>query len=140
MPRSEPIAAAVRAMVEAVNRGDMRAALAAFTECATIVEDIPPFRWQGPGAAAGWLTAMAANAARLGVDAIDLRLGEPMRIALEGEDAYALFPGILTLARGQAPLAANGQLTFTLRREGEDWRIDTLVWSGPEPTPSIEGP
>jgi ketosteroid isomerase-like protein len=138
MPGSEPVAAAVRAMVEAVNRGDMDAALAAFADNATIVEDIAPFRWQGPSAASDWLKAMAANAKRLGVEAIDLRLGAPMRIAVEGDGAYAVFPGRLTLTSGQMQLVADGGLTFTLRRSGDTWRIDCLTWSGSEPAPAAE--
>ena len=140
MPESEPVAAAVRAMVEAVNRGDIDAALAAFTDKATIVEDVAPYRWQGPSAASDWLTAMAANAKRLGVEAIDMRLGEPMRIEVEGDGAYAVFPGRLTLTTGKDRLAADGGLTLTLRLEGDAWRIDSLTWSGPEPAPTAERP
>jgi len=140
MRGSEPVATAVRAMVEAVNRGDMAAAVTAFADNATIVEDVAPFRWQGPSAASDWLTAMAANAKRLGVEAIDMRLGEPMRIVVDRDGAYAVFPGRLTLTTGQERLAANGGLTFTLRREEETWRIDSLTWSGPEPAPAAERP
>jgi ketosteroid isomerase-like protein len=138
MPPTQEIADAVRAMVDAVNAGDIAAALAAFTDAPTIIEDVPPFRWQGPSAASDWLSAMAANAAQLDVEAIEMRLRDPTRIETAGDNAYGVFPGMLALTTRQARLVAEGVLTLTLRLAGDDWRIETLVWSGPPPAPLTE--
>ncbi|HEX6376260.1 MAG TPA: hypothetical protein VFZ91_11130 [Allosphingosinicella sp.] len=126
---------AVSAMVDAVNRGDFAAALAAFTETPVIVEDIAPFRWQGAGAPSAWLAAMGANAARLEARSIKMTLGQATRIDVEAGSAYALFPGGLSLATAKGDLVSKGILTLTLNEEDGLWLIDTLVWSGPETAP-----
>ena len=126
---------AVTEMVEAVNRGDMGAAIAAFSESPLIIEDIPPFRWDGADAVSGWLSAMGANAARLKISAIAMSIGEPSRIEVEEGRAYALFPGRLSMTGGGADMTADGLLTFTLRAE-DCWVIDSLIWSGAQPAPA----
>jgi hypothetical protein len=135
MSRQEAIALAVSAMVDAVNRGDFAAALAAFAEAPVIVEDIAPFRWQGPGSASAWLAAIGANAARLEARSIEMTLGEATRIDEDSGAAYALFPGRLSLATAKGDLFSEGSLTLTLTEEDGRWLIATLVWSGPEPAP-----
>ena len=47
---------------ELVNQGDAPAALAYFLPVASIVEDLAPYSWEGPGAGMEWLQAMNANA------------------------------------------------------------------------------
>ena len=126
----------IRTFVEAVNRGEIDTALAAFADDACIVEDLAPFRWQGPGAGGEWLAAMGANAARLGVDAIHMALGDPMRIEVEGPNAYAVWPGTVTLGRAGDTLQEKGVLTFVLRASDGAWSISALTWSGSRMEPA----
>jgi hypothetical protein len=65
------IPAFIAGFVDSVNRGRMAEALAAFAPDATIVEDIAPFRWHGPSAAAEWLAAMGRNAHRVSAQVIE---------------------------------------------------------------------
>ena len=46
------IKTAARAFIETFNRNDMQAMAAMFTPEAVIVDDIPPYVWQGRGACA----------------------------------------------------------------------------------------
>ena len=124
---------AVSNMVDAVNHGDFTSAGNAFTQTAVIIEDIPPFRWQGRDAVSHWLSAMGSNAATLGISSVAMSLGEETRLELDGREAYAVFAGQLCLKGASVYLVADGTLTFTLRAQNERWLIDTLVWSGPEP-------
>lgn len=135
MEGKEAAATAVLAMVDAVNRGDLATAVAAFTEAPVIVEDIAPYIWRGPEAPSDWLSAMGANAARLNVQSVLLALDQPTRIEVDADAAYAVFPGDLSLAAVGRDLVARGLLTLTLQNEGDRWRISSLVWSGPEPAP-----
>ena len=125
--------AVIESMVAAVNLGDFTSATACFAEDPVIVEDIPPFRWQGRDAVAGWLTAMGENAARLGVAGIAMELGEVVQLRCVDERAYCVRAGELRLSAQERTLAAPGLLSFTLRRVASAWLIETLVWSGREP-------
>lgn len=133
MSDRDAVSGAISKMVDAVNNGDFGEVIATFSAEATIIEDIAPFRWQGPDAPSSWLTAMGENAARLDARAIVMKLGGPVRVDVVGTAAYAVFPGTLSLVTASGKLLSNGTLTFTLEKSDERWLIDALVWGGPEP-------
>jgi ketosteroid isomerase-like protein len=130
-PDSGPVLATITRMTDAVNKGDAPTAFAAFTPSPMIVEDLAPYRWQGPGTPQAWLEGMGANAQAHGYTAINMKLGPPTRIEITGERAYAIVPGTLsyTLKDGHSE-HADGLITFLLLRS-DDWKIDSLIWSGP---------
>jgi ketosteroid isomerase-like protein len=132
-PAARPaVMATITRMTEAVNRGDMPTAYAAFIASPSIVEDGAPYRWQGEGAAKAWIDSMGANAQAQGLKGINMRLGPPSRIEATGERAYAIVPGRLsyTMKDGHSE-HADGSLTFTLQGAGGDWKIESMVWTGP---------
>jgi ketosteroid isomerase-like protein len=134
-PGSGPVLATITRMTEAVNRGDAPTAFAAFTPSPMIVEDLAPYRWQGPGTPQAWLEGMGANAQAHGIVTINMKLAAPTRIEITGDRAYAIVPGLLsyTMKDGHAE-HADGLITFLLVRGPSDWKIDSLVWSGPAAT------
>jgi hypothetical protein len=77
---TDGLLAEILAFIDEVNRGDAAAALARFTDDVCIVEDLAPYRMSGPDAGQRWLSAMGANAQRLGVTAVVLHPGQPRRI------------------------------------------------------------
>ncbi|MFL5296978.1 MAG: YybH family protein [Phenylobacterium sp.] len=161
MPRSAPLAAAILAgalalslaagaaqaaadpavmatitrMTDAVNRGDAPTAFAAFTPAPMIIEDLAPYRWQGPGTPQAWLAGMAANAQAHGITTINMKLSPPTRVEVTEDHAYAIVPGRLSyvLKDGHSE-HADGLITFLLLRGAGEWKIDSLVWSGPDAT------
>ena len=128
------ISAAIAAMVDAVNKGEFAVASAHFASEVVIVEDLAPFRWEGPDAVSQWLAAMGANAAKHDLHAITMTLARTVRMMVEDDRAYAVCLGELEYTRASGKLTALGHLTFTLARRG-GWLIETLVWSGPETAP-----
>jgi ketosteroid isomerase-like protein len=135
-PGSDPVLATITRMTEAANKGDAPTVFAAFTASPMIVEDLAPYRWQGPGTPQAWLEGMGANAQAHGYTAITMKLRPPTRIEITGERAYAIVPGTLsyTLKDGHSE-HADGLITFLLLRSAADWKIDSLIWSGPAAKP-----
>jgi ketosteroid isomerase-like protein len=133
MAGSAPVVAVINRMTDAVNKGEMATAFAAFTASPWIVEDGAPYHWQGPGAPQAWIAAMGANADAHGMTAIDMKLSAPSRVEVSGDQAYAVVPGRLsyTMKDGHSE-HADGILTFTLAQSAAGWKIDSLVWSGPQ--------
>ena len=74
------VMATITRMTDAVNRGDMPVAYAAFIDRPSIVEDGAPYRWQGKGAPKAWIESMGANAQAHEMKAIEMRLSAPSRI------------------------------------------------------------
>jgi ketosteroid isomerase-like protein len=130
MDSSAEIESTVSTFVDDVNSGRIDAALARFTGDVTIVEDLAPYRWQGPDAGAQWLTAMATNAERLGVSAVVMDLGVPQRIEVEETTGYAIFAGTVLLKKADQTLREAGLLTFALERQSGQWLIAALTWTG----------
>jgi hypothetical protein len=115
--------------------GQMVEALSTFTSDALIIEDLAPYRWQGPGSVQAWLTAMATNAQKLGIKSIHMELGASIREDVTGSRAYSVHAGRLSYSAEQCELVADGQLTLTLIRQPDRWLIESLIWTGPAPAP-----
>jgi hypothetical protein len=124
----------VLAFIDDVNSGNASEALHRLTEDVCIVEDIAPFRWTGSEAGAQWLTAMGANAQRLGVTSITMTSGEPRRVEIEGDHGYCIIPGIVTLEGPAVALREDGLITFAMRFASGQWRISALTWASGRPT------
>lgn len=91
---SAEVVSAIADFVGAVNRGNQDAALALLTKDVTIIEDLAPYRWQGPTAGAEWLLAMHENAQREAITGIFMQLGRATRVEVEGNHAYAIVEGL----------------------------------------------
>ena len=127
---ADAIVAALDRFVDLVNRGEVPAALGCFTDSPSIVEDLAPFRWQGPSAGAEWLAAMAANAQREGFVRIHMGLGVADTVMVDGGRGYAVFPGDLTYtANAGPPQRVRGHLTFVVTQDRHKWRIEAVNWS-----------
>lgn len=127
------IAAAVGRFVDAVNDGRFDQAATAFAPDATIVDDLPPYRWIGRDAASHWFLAMGDNAAQSHITSIFMEVGKPSRTDVSGDRAYVVVPGVLHVRTADRDLRARGTISYTLQRSGRRWLIDSLVWTGPEP-------
>jgi ketosteroid isomerase-like protein len=131
-PADPAVMAVISRMTDAANKGDAPTVFAAFTAAPTIVEDLAPYRWQGPGTPQAWLEGMGANAQAHGITTVNMKLSPATRVDVVQDHAYAVVPGRLSyvLKDGHAE-HADGVITFTLLRLDGAWKIDTLVWSGP---------
>ena len=72
--------AAMTGFTDAVNRNDMAGALTYLGPSPSIVDDLAPYRWQGPGAGGAWMAAMGANAQARGMTTINMKLGKASRV------------------------------------------------------------
>jgi ketosteroid isomerase-like protein len=132
---TDNLLADILAFIAEVNRGDAAAALARFTDDVCIVEDLAPYRMTGADAGQKWLSAMGANAQKLGVTAVALHPAQPRRIEADDQTGYCILPGELTLDGPDAKLHAHGELTMAARRENGAWKFCAMTWAGDEPTP-----
>src|SRR5258706_8240297 len=57
----------VRQFTDGVNKGDVASALATCASPVSIVDEFPPYAWQGPSGCADWLRDYEANAKKDGI-------------------------------------------------------------------------
>jgi ketosteroid isomerase-like protein len=134
-PPENDVAETVAAFVDAVNAGNRKAALACFAPDAAITDDLAPFRWQGPAAAAQWLDAMERNGRHQGFTSVAMHLGRPVQVQVVGDRAYEAIAGTVSLKSKGRPLHESGLLTFALRKIGGKWKIGLMSWGGEKATP-----
>jgi hypothetical protein len=77
-----PALAPIHKFIDSFNKGDAAGAAATHSATAdlTIVDEVPPFMWQGPKAVETWAGALDAEGKRLGLSDQSVELGAPVRI------------------------------------------------------------
>jgi len=125
--KSDAVLAAEQ-VLDAIDRGDVAAALAGFATDVLILDDIPPFRRTGLGEAQAWIREVIGARKRLHAS---LNMDDRTR-SNEGDGrVYMVARANLTITSASGIADEGGLLTFTLRSVDGSWLIDTLVWSIP---------
>ena len=130
----EPIAA-VRQFIDSFNKGDVKAAEATHAADVTIIDEVPPYHWQGPGAFKSWLADLTKHDAANGVTNGNMKLGSPVREEVSGDRAYVVMATEYTFGQKGVTMREPSQTTFVLKKDGNGWRITGWTFAGPKPAP-----
>ena len=126
-----PVLAVVRFMATDDGAGLMDAFV---RDGVVVVENFPPFLFEGEGAFVRWRDGFRAHAARNGLSELAWRFGEAQDFAQDGARVFFVMPTTWTgLAHG-TPFSETGGWAFVLEESGGRWRIHSYAWavtSGP---------
>ena len=126
-----PVLAAVRFMATDDGGGLMDAFV---RDGVVVVENFPPFLFEGGDALGRWRDGFRAHAARNGLSDLACRFGDAQDFAQEGARVFFVLPTTWSgLAHG-APFSESGGWAFVLDEDGGRWRIRSYAWavtSGP---------
>jgi hypothetical protein len=116
--------------VDSFNKGDMNAATAACSSPASIVDEFPPYAWQGANACADWAHDFEAGAQQLGMSAGHVAMGKPLHVEVTGDRGYAIFPVRFSYKqKGKLVTEPPGKLTVALQKSSGAWKITSWTWS-----------
>ena len=122
--------AAVRAYVDAFNKGDATAMAAVCADPMQILDGMSPHVWQGPTAAEDWWRDVLTEGEHLGASGYHITLDQPRHVDLTGDYAYVVAPATMTFDLGGKQITQTGSLfTVALRRVGADWRLTAWAWA-----------
>jgi ketosteroid isomerase-like protein len=125
--------ASVRRFVDGFNKGDMKSGLAACADQASVIDDFPPFHWNGPGACGDWAKAYDDWAKANGVTEGVVSLGKTRHIAVVGDTAYVvMIAGFNYKDHGKPKRESGATFTFVLHKNGSGWLITAWTWSAAE--------
>jgi ketosteroid isomerase-like protein len=125
----EPIAA-VRRYIEAFNRGDQPAMVAAFAVPGAILDGMAPHLWLGATAARDWYRDVLVEGEQHGASDYHVTLGEPLHDNVTGDSAYVVVPATMTFkVRGTRVTQTGAVFTVALRKLAEGWRIAAWAWA-----------
>jgi ketosteroid isomerase-like protein len=122
--------ATVKSFVEKMNRGDMAGAAATCASPASVVDDFPPFAWQGPTACADWARERDAGLKSEGMTPGDVTLSKPSHVMVNGDRAYVVAPAKFEFRqKGKKVNEKGATFTVALQKQAAGWRITGWSWS-----------
>jgi hypothetical protein len=101
-----------------------------FESALTIVDNTPPYLFQGPDAVKNWFKAYRDSQPQAATSAkMSLRFLEPQTVEIEGDHAYIAAPAEWTVALDGRSDISHGVVTATLNRASQGWRIAAWIWT-----------
>ncbi len=139
-PEQAELGAPIHRFVDAFNKGDMTGAAAAYAPAdLTIIDELPPYIWRGPGALGAWAGDLMKDVARRGLSNPAVAVGEPVRWEVDGASAYVIAPAVYSYKQNGVDMQEPSRMTFTLAKGADGWKITSWTWTGPKPTPGPPG-
>jgi hypothetical protein len=126
--------AAVQRFVDGLNSGDFRV-LSLCATSSTMINDIPPYVWTGPGACTRWLNDLLANMKDTGTTAMRANFSPPTTADLHDKSAYVVYPVQFVLTTKGAQSTKTGVMTFVMEQGADGWRFTNVTWARTAQTP-----
>ena len=133
--------APIQKFMEAFNKGDTAAAAATHVAGPelTIIDEVPPYAWQGTKAFQSWGADLESDARKNGITESKVTIGRPTRIERAGDQAYVVLPAVYTFKQHGAAMRESSQMTFVLKKApgAGAWLIGGWTWTGPKPKAAV---
>ena len=124
------VMATVRQFIDGFNKGDVKSALAACASPASIVDEFPPYAWQGATACADWANDFEANARKNGITDSVVTLQKPKHVDVTGDRAYVVVPANYDYkVKGKKTSQKGSIMALALQKTPEGWRITGWSWA-----------
>jgi len=122
--------ALVQQFTDAFNKGDTKTAAAACAEQTSIIDEFPPYAWQGAGGCAKWMADYDRDAKKNGITDGNVKLGAARHVDVTADRAYVVVPADYTYKMKGKPVTETGSLlTVALQKTAAGWRITAWSWS-----------
>ena len=130
-PDKAAVVTTVKAFIDGFNKGDVKTALATCASPAAIIDEFPPYNWQGPKACADWAAAYDAAAKQGGMTDGHVTMGaKPLFVEVTGDRGYVIMPTSFGYKlKGKPVTEAGARLTVALQKQGGAWKITAWTWS-----------
>jgi hypothetical protein len=113
---------AVRAVMDGFNTGKIDFASLKWIG---IIDEFPPYHWQGDGTVAGW----GGDFQKSGQAGLTLTLAAPTHLSVNGDDAYVVFPAAIVGKQNGKPLHETGSFAFVVSKAGGTWHSISWAWA-----------
>jgi hypothetical protein len=131
------LAAPIHQFIDAFNKGDGKTAGATHLAAGvTIIDEVPPYIWQGPKAFETWAADLTKNDAAAGITEEKVTLGAVTREVVSPDTAYVIVAATYSFKQKGVAMREPAQMTFALKKDSGAWKIAGWTWTGPDPTPA----
>ena len=129
--------APIHLFIDSFDKGDMKAAAAAFSPAGVnIIDDVPPHVWTGPNAFEAWSKALAASDQAEGNTDGAVTIGKPTREVVGGDTGYVVLPAVYTYKAKGVAVREAAQMVYALQKGTSGWQITGFSWVGTTPKPA----
>ena len=132
---AEDATAAVTAVLDKFNGGDVNAFFAAHEDGAIIVDEFAPYVWGGSQSAQRWAGDYMKDAQARGISGGRVDYSKPIQAASDGRSAYVVLPTTYSFTQAGKKMAGKGSMTFVMHKAGADWKIASWTYSAATPEP-----
>ena len=129
--RNEPpveIKALIDKALSGFNSKDSTLFISTFSSDAVIVDGMAPYRWTGPNAQGRWFADAEKWAHDLGVADENITYDRVVRADVVDTHAYVVLSAKLSFTLSGQRASRLGILTFTLAKQGDEWKIESQAW------------
>lgn len=123
---SSDVMATIDTAISSFNKGDGKSWLATCSSSTSIVSNIPPYQYSS---CASWWSTHAAADKKNGISGENVTLGKAWCFLVNGDRAYAAFPGDLAYERKGKAMKMSGVLTIALQKGSNGWLMTGWSWS-----------
>ena len=120
----------VHQFIDGFNKGDVKTAVAACADQASIIDEFPPYEWHGAGACSQWAADFDADAKKNGITPGAVTLGKTRHLDVTGDRAYVVVPTEYAFKqKGKAVKEKGATLAAALQKGAAGWRIVAWTWA-----------
>lgn len=128
----EDVMKVMHQFTDGLNKGDIKTAVAACADQASIIDEFPPHEWHGAGACAKWAEDFDADAKKNDITDGVVTLGKARHIDVTGDRAYVVVPAEYAFKMKGKPVKEVGAtLTVALQKGASGWRMTAWSWAKP---------
>ncbi|MEI6225727.1 MAG: nuclear transport factor 2 family protein [Deltaproteobacteria bacterium] len=122
--------AQVKQFIDGFNKGDAKSALATCASPVSIVDEFPPYAWQGANACADWAGDFEANAKKNAITDSVVTLHKPRHVEVSGDRAYVVVPADYAYkVKGKKASQKGSVMAAALKKGPDGWRITGWSWA-----------
>jgi hypothetical protein len=125
------VEAPIQRMMDGFNRGDIAAVKAAHVAAPTIIDNVAPFAWSGPGAFDRWLTDLGKAEVAAGKTDGHVTFAPVVDEAVSGDRAWVVTRSIYAYKQKGRAMREDGYTSFVLVKDGADWKVESWSWASP---------
>lgn len=130
------VEAPINKFIESFNKGDGAAAASTMTTDTHIIDEFAPYFWGGPAAFKTWAAGYDVDAAAKNITDPHVAISAPTRELVSGDHAYVIVPAVYTFKQKGVAMSETAQMTVTLVKAKDGWKINAWSWTGPDPSPA----
>ncbi len=122
--------AQVKQIIDDFNNGAAKSALATCASPVSIVDEFPPYAWQGANACADWAGDFEANAKKNAITDSVVTLHKPRHVEVSGDRAYVVVPADYAYkVKGKKASQKGSVMAAALKKGPDGWRITGWSWA-----------